>query len=148
MQGMILGKPKRSMLVVDDDKAILNVFSRIFERNGYVVATAESGKEAEEKLKKQNYDAALVDIRLPDMNGVDLLPEMQEKAPKMVKIVITSALGNENVSKAAKTAADAFLSKPVEPGILLKVLEAKLEEKKTQFLLNSGTVYTKTAPPT
>ena len=105
------------------------MFSRIFERKGYFVATAETGKEAEEKLSKHDYDATLVDVRLPDMNGADLWPLMQEIAPKMVKIGITGLPTAESACQAAKNGADAFLSKPVEPEILLNVLEIKLKEK-------------------
>ncbi|MCW4019032.1 MAG: response regulator [Candidatus Bathyarchaeota archaeon] len=68
---MVLDKPNSRILVVDDDRTILNVFSRIFERNGYSVTGAESAKEAEEKLGNQDYDAVLVDVRLSGMNRVD-----------------------------------------------------------------------------
>ncbi len=122
---------KRNMLVIDDDRAILKVFSRIFEKNGYAVAVAETGKEAEEKIGKQNYDATLVDIRLPDMNGVDLLPIMQEISPKMVKIVMTGQTNPDYANRATQNGADAFLSKPVEPNVLLNILQKKLEEKGT-----------------
>jgi DNA-binding NtrC family response regulator len=122
---------KRNMLVIDDDRAILKVFSRIFEKNGYAVAVAETGKEAEEKIGKQNYDATLVDIRLPDMNGVDLLPIMQEISPKMVKIVMTGQTNADYANRATQNGADAFLSKPVEPNVLLNILQKKLEEKGT-----------------
>jgi len=117
------------MLLVDDDIAILKAFRRIFEKNGYSVATAETGKEAEEKLEKNGYDATLVDLRLPDMNGVDLLPFMQEIAPNMVKIVISGLPQLEKSCRIAEQKADAFLPKPVEPELLLKVLDRKLKEK-------------------
>jgi DNA-binding NtrC family response regulator len=118
------------MLVIDDDRAILKVFTRIFEKRGYSVSTAETGREAEKKLAEKNYDATLLDIRLPDMDGTDLLPLMQEIAPNMVKIVITGLAEAENYHEAGRKGADVFLSKPVEPEILLDVLDRKLKEKK------------------
>ena len=126
---MMFNPPKRTMLVVDDDRAILKVFSRIFEKNGYSVATAETGREAAEKLETHNYDAALLDLRLPDMSGADLLPRMREISPKMVKIIITG-MPEDNSDEVERSGADAFLSKPVEPEFLLNVLDIKLREKK------------------
>lgn len=120
---------KRNMLVIDDDRAILHSFSRILEKNGYSVAIAETGKEAEEKLGKQGYVATLVDVKLPDMDGVDLLPFMQEVSPKMVKIVMTGTPSPDYARRAANNGADAFLSKPIEPGFLLSILKRKLEER-------------------
>jgi two-component system response regulator HydG len=120
---------KRNMLIIDDDKAILRVFRRIFERNGYAVVTAETGKEAKEKLRNQGFDATLVDLRLPDMDGFDLLPHMQAVAPLMVKIVLTgSPLLRQNGEVEGKWA-DALLSKPVSPEVLLSLLDCKLKEK-------------------
>ncbi len=134
----MLVEPKRTTLLIDDDKAILKVFRRIFEKNGYAVATAETGKEAEEKLEQNEYDATLVDLRLPDMNGTDLLPVMQEIAPKMVKIVITGLPQLDTSCRIAEQEADAFLSKPVEPELLLKVLDRKLKEKNDSSSQESG----------
>ncbi len=122
---------KRSMLIVDDDRAILRVFRRIFEKNGYSVATAETGKEAKEKLRSQGFDATLVDLRLPDMDGFELLLQMQAVAPHMVKIVLTGSPFIGQTSHVEEKGADALLSKPVSPEALLKLLDSKLKEKNT-----------------
>lgn len=126
----MLVKSKCSMLVIDDDLAILKSFKRILERNGYEVATAQTGKEAKAKLEKQGYDATLIDLKLPDMSGLDLLPRMEEKDPQMVKIVITGASRSDDDCQTAKRRADFFLSKPVQPETLLNVLKVKLKERK------------------
>jgi two-component system response regulator HydG len=127
---MILAEQKPSMLVIDDDVAILRMFKRIFEKNGYEVVTAETGKEGQEKLQQHCYVATLVDLRLPDMNGIDLLPRLEEVDPAMVKVVITGMPTSDNACKAAQKGADIFLAKPVQPEVLLNVLEIKLKEKK------------------
>jgi len=54
-------------------------FRRIFEKKGYSVAIAQTGKEAKEKLVGRDYDVTLVDLTLPDMNGADLLPGLKKK---------------------------------------------------------------------
>jgi len=56
---------KKTILVVDDDKSILRTFTRILQKSGYEIETAETGKEAIEKADARHYDLALVDIRLP-----------------------------------------------------------------------------------
>jgi len=127
----MIAHPKRTILIVDDDKAILRVFSRIFEKKGYAVSTAENGKQAKSKLMKTTYDATLLDIILPDIRGTELLPLMQKISPKMVKIVLTGLPSTEDCCKLAEKWADAFLSKPVSPEIIIELLEKKLYEKKT-----------------
>ena len=68
-----LDNGKKRIIVIDDDKSILRTFTRILQKNGYEIDVAETGKEALEKSKKKPYDLALIDIRLPDMDGTDLL---------------------------------------------------------------------------
>lgn len=127
---MILLKPKSAMLVVDDDKAILRVFKRILERKGYSVVTAETGKEAVEHLENRSYDAALIDLKLPDMEGTDLLPHMQQIAPQMMRIIISGMPYVESAEHATDAGADIFLEKPVKPEILLDVLEKGLQQRR------------------
>ena len=119
---------KRTMLVVDDDEGILRVFRRIFERKGYQVSTAKTGKDAEKMLAAHNYDVALVDLTLPDMSGDELLLRMKGKSPETVKIVITG-LSHENALKVIEDGADAFLEKPVQPEFLINLLEDMLKRK-------------------
>ena len=68
---------EKTILVVDDDKSILRTFTRILQKSGYDIDTAETGKEAMEKAESRQYDLALVDIRLPDMDGTDLLARLK-----------------------------------------------------------------------
>ncbi len=126
---MMLSEQKRTLLVVDDDDSILRVFKRIFEKNGYTVFIAHSGKEAEVQLEVNSFDAALFDLKLQDMNGKDLLPLMNKTDPEMVRIAITGLPDSENVVEEAKQGADVFLTKPVKPETLLRILETKLKMK-------------------
>ena len=126
---MLVMPPKRAMLVVDDDRAILRVFKRILERKGYAVVTAETGKEAVAQLQNCSYAAALVDLKLPDMEGTDLLPHMQQVAPNMMKIVITGMPYVESAEHAIDSGADVFLEKPVKAEVLLDVLEKGLKRR-------------------
>ncbi len=126
----MLNEQRRTVLVVDDDESILKVFKRIFERNGYAVFTAQSGREAKAKLEENAFDVTLFDLKLPDMNGTDLLPLMQKTDPNMVRIAMTGLPDSDSVVEEAKRGADAFLAKPVKPEALLKVLEINLNKKR------------------
>ncbi len=120
---------KKKILVIDDDKSILRTFTRILQKSGYEVDVAETGKEALEKVETGRYALALVDIRLPDMDGTDLLSKMPKTMHEAVKIMITGFPSLENGVKALDKGADAYLVKPVKPEELLILIEEKLKAK-------------------
>ena len=117
----------KSVLIVDDDGAILRTFTRILQRAGFTTDTADSGREALEKIQAQNFDVALIDIILGDSSGLDLLPKISEESPKTVKIIMTGADTYEKRNEAHKNGADAYLTKPLNPEILLTMIQEKLE---------------------
>ena len=122
-----MDKSKKSILVVDDDKSILRTFTRILTKAGYEIDVAENGKEAIEKAENCKYDLALVDVRLPDIDGTDLLLKMQNSMRDTVKIVITGFPSLEVGVKALDAGADAYLVKPVKPEELLSLIDEKLK---------------------
>lgn len=122
-----MDKSKKLILVIDDDKSILRTFTRILQKAGYKVEIAETGKEAIEKAGNSKYDLALVDVRLPDMDGTDLLIKLKEPMRDTVKIVITGFPSIEVGVKALDAGADAYLVKPVKPEDLLLLIEEKLK---------------------
>ncbi len=120
---------QKSILLVDDDKSILRILTRILQKQGYGVRTAETGREAEEMINSQSYDLALIDVKLPDTDGVDLLQKIQVTRPNMIKIILTGFASMDNGIKALNSGADAYLVKPVEPTELLKILKEKFAEQ-------------------
>lgn len=120
---------KKSILIVDDDAAILKYASRILEAEGYDVDVAETGGEAIAKSNASFYNLALLDIKLPDMEGTELLTKMHRTTPAMMKIMITGFPSLDNAVNALNLGADAYLMKPVELGELLKVVHEKLQEQ-------------------
>jgi len=132
------------ILVVDDDESIRKVLATILEEKGYAVDTAENGKEAIEKSNAQFYNLALIDIRLPDMEGTKLLTAMKETTPKMVKIIITGYPSLQNAVEAVNKGADAYILKPFNMDSVLNTIKEHLkkqqeakqysEEKVTEFI--------------
>ena len=128
-----MGEPAR-ILVVDDDKSIIKTLKAILEEEGYIVDTAESGKEAIEKSNVKFYNLALIDIRLPDMEGIELLTKMKDTTPRMRKVIITGYPTLQNAVDAVNKGADAYIFKPFDIEKVLKTIKQQLskqqEEKK------------------
>jgi two-component system response regulator HydG len=120
---------KKSILIVEDDTAIIKSFKDILQSEGYSVDSAETGREAIQKSKAQFYNLVLLDIKLPDMEGTKLLTTMHETSPKMVKIMITGYPSLENAVEALNMGADAYIMKPVKPEKLLALIEEKLKKQ-------------------
>jgi len=104
---------KKRILVIDDDEAVLKSMARLLDFEGYQVDTAKTGKEAVEKSQLNFYNLALIDIRLPDMEGTALLRAMRDMVPRMVKIILTGYPSTSNAIEAANKGADAYVIKPV-----------------------------------
>lgn len=119
---------KLSVLIVDDDTSILRVFTRIFQRKGYCVTTAERGWEAVEKINRVSFDVALVDLGLPDMEGSELFPLITNASPKTLKIMITGKTDRQDSLKGA----DVFVGKPVNPEKLLSIIDTELKNRNTE----------------
>lgn len=117
------------ILVIDDEESIRKSLAAVLEEKGYLVDTAENGKEAIEKSKTRPYNLALVDIRLPDMDGVQLLTAIKETIPKTVKIIITGYPSLENAIEAVNKGADAYIIKPFDMNKLLDMIKEHLKKQ-------------------
>ena len=127
---------KGRILIVDDDERIRKAMSMVLTSEGYVVDTVQDGKQAIEKSETNFYNVALVDIRLPDMHGTELLTQMQETTPRMIKIIITGYASLQNAIEAVNNGADGYLTKPVEVNRLLAMITDQL--RKQQELRDYG----------
>jgi DNA-binding NtrC family response regulator len=104
---------KKRILVIDDDMVVRKNFKAILELEGYNVDTAVTAKEAVDKSNASFYNLALIDIRLPDMEGTQLLTTMRDTVPKMVKIIVTGYPSQENAVEAVNMGADGYVVKPI-----------------------------------
>ena len=121
---------KAAVLVVDDDDAIRKTLAKILVRDGYFVEGVESGKEAIEASKRCFFNVALIDFRLPDMEGTRLLERLKETEPKMAKIIITGYPSLKNAIEAVNKNADGYVLKPFDPGELLAMITRLLEKQR------------------
>lgn len=117
------------ILVVDDDETVRTSHETVLKGNGYLVDVAETGKEAIAKSKTKLYNLALVDLRLPDIDGVELLTSLREKVPRMVKIIITGYPSLENAIEAVNRGADGYLVKPYTMEDLLRKVKEQLRKQ-------------------
>jgi len=122
-------KEKKSILIVDDDVDVLESLKGILRSNGYSVDTAKTGREAIERSEARFFNLALLDIKLPDMEGTELLTRMHRETPRMMKVMVTGHPSLENAVEAVNLGADAYIIKPVDPDELLEVVEDKLREQ-------------------
>lgn len=116
-------REKTSILIVDDDPGITETLNDILDELGYDTDVAENGFMAIEKSKKRTYDMALIDIRMPGIDGVATLKELKKINPPMV-IVMMTAYSLEGVrKKALKEGATDILQKPFGIDKLVRLIE-------------------------
>jgi DNA-binding NtrC family response regulator len=120
------------ILVVDDDESIRKILSTILEDEGYVVETAENGREAIDKSNTKVYNLALIDVRLPDIEGVTLLAKFKETVPRMRKIIITGFPSIQNAIEAVNNKADGYMLKPFEIEKILETIKNQLEKQREE----------------
>jgi two-component system nitrogen regulation response regulator NtrX len=120
------------ILVVDDDETIRTTMKAILQDEGYQVDLAATGKEAIQKTQEKPYNVALLDIRLPDMEGVELLKLLKDGVPRTRKIMVTGYPSMQNAISALNKNADAYLLKPVDVEKLLATVKEQLQAQKEE----------------
>lgn len=120
------------ILIVDDDENIRKVLTAILEDEGYSVESVDTAKKAIERSKRKFYNLALIDIRLPDMEGIELLTRMKDTTPKMRKIIITGYPTLQNAIEAVNRGAEAYILKPFDMEKVLKTIEDELRKQEEE----------------
>ena len=120
------------ILVVDDDETIRTTMKAILQDEGYLVDLAANGKEAIQKTQEKSYNIALLDIRLPDMEGVELLKLLKDGIPRTRKIMVTGYPSMQNAISALNKNADAYLLKPVDVEKLLATVKEQLQAQEAE----------------
>lgn len=118
------------VLVVDDEIIVCQSCQRILEKSGYEVTTVLNGKEALEKIKEEIFDIAIVDLKMPGIDGMKVLQRIREEHPEIMVIMITGYSTVETAVKAMKLGAFDYVSKPFTPDELDMIVRNALERKK------------------
>ncbi len=123
------------IIIIDDDESIRKILSTILQEEGYAVDTADTGKEGIHKTNENCYNLALIDMKLPDIEGIDLLLKIKDTTPRMRKIIITGFPTIQNAMESVNRRADAFILKPFEMEKVLQIIREQLkkQEEERQF---------------
>jgi len=120
------------ILIVDDDENIRKVLVAILEDEGYTVESVGTAKKAIEATKRKFYNVALIDIRLPDMDGTDLLLRIRDTVPRIRKIIITGYPTLQNAIDAVNRRADAYIMKPFDVEKVLRTIKEQLQKQEEE----------------
>ncbi len=121
-----------SILVVDDEENAREGLSKILSKEGYRVETAANGKEAIDTLKRQRYDLVITDMRMPLMDGFEVLREIKKMDENTGVIMITAYGEVESYLEAMNMGVFEYINKPVRVNelkrVISKILEARLKK--------------------
>ncbi len=120
------------ILVVDDEPTVLQLCAKILASEGYRVREAHGGQEALARLEFERFDLLLVDIRMPDVDGLTVLQKARQFDPGMVAVTITGYGTLENAIEALRAGARGFLLKPFDQNELLAAVGDALEGKRLE----------------
>lgn len=120
---------KESILIVDDDESTGDILTLILNKKGYKTEIARSGREALEKARRRFFNLALLDIRLPDMEGIELIAPLKEIHPDMAMIIVTAYASVDNAVRALNEGASGYITKPLSMDKLLTMVSEELEKQ-------------------
>lgn len=116
------------ILVADDDRTTRTLVSELLRGQKFVVVTACDGGEALKKLKEDRFDLALLDVRMPKKNGIEVLAALRKAKRSPRVIVMTSDDAPETLLGAIREQAYRYIAKPIDPQTLITVVKESLEE--------------------
>lgn len=120
-------KPK--ILVVDDEKGLRIGVKRLLEMEGYEVDVAENGTEGIEFGTNKEYDLAIIDLKMPDIEGMEVLKNIKEKFPNTVCFIATAFASYDTAIEATKLGAESYIPKPFTPEELLSELKTGYQKR-------------------
>lgn len=127
-----------SILLVDDDEGMVKTLTYILLDKGYEVITASNGPKAIHLIKERFFDIALIDIRMPEMDGVQLLKEIRKLSPNTTVMMITAYTMHKLVEEAKKEGAQAIFSKPLDLDHLISQTEKLRNAQRTPQQTNDN----------
>ena len=124
-----MAKSKGSILIVDDEEAMRNILLRRLEAELYDCVTASSGEDALDKTARQDFDVVLLDIIMPGLPGLEVLPQLRIRQPHSQVIMVTAVLNRDTIEEAMRLGAYDYVTKPFNFADLIARVEKALERK-------------------
>jgi len=119
---------EKNILLVDDHEDSRKILAIILKRAGYNVIPAGNGKDALEEIGKTTFQVAIIDYKLPDINGMEIVMKVKEVNPQTLVILASGLVGlEETLDETAKRNIDKFLIKPIDAGKLKDYLKEVLK---------------------
>ncbi len=120
------------LLIVDDEHSVRDSLNKWFREEGYEVGTAESASEALSRVAEQRWDAALLDIKMPGTDGIELQRRLHEVDPQLIVIMMTGYASVETAVAALKNGAYDYVTKPLDPDEIAHLVKNALSHRRTQ----------------
>jgi two-component system, NtrC family, response regulator HydG len=120
---------KNTILIIDDDHYIVNLLDNFFRRDGYQTHVLTKGKPALKMIQSEKIDVVLCDIRLPDINGVELLKMLRQLAPGVPVIMMTAYAGIRAAVDSIKSGAFDYVAKPILPEEIISIVKKAIRKK-------------------
>ncbi len=124
----IMDKAKARILIVDDEADLRTLLRHILTAQGYQITDAEDGEEAIELIKRQKFDIALLDIQMPNINGIQVLKYIKEHSPQTKAVMLTGYADLKHAMEAKEFGARDFIGKPYKLEDVLSTIEHILAE--------------------
>ena len=118
------------ILIIDDEPNLRRSLGLILQRAGYNITTASNASEAIHLLQAGAYDLVFLDIKLPDQNGIQLLPQIRDLYPDMPVLILTAHATLDTAISAVRAGARDYLLKPIDPENILTRVDSILSEQK------------------
>lgn len=128
----------KQILIVDDDTNLRKTLTDILRLKGLEASGANSGLSAIESVKKQNFPVALIDLRLKDMSGLEVLKAIKNIAPETECIILTGFASTESAIQAVNLGAYSYLQKPYDVDQLVVTIQRALEKRETRHALSES----------
>ncbi len=122
-----------TVLIVDDEEPVRGTLGRFLSQQGYEVVIAATGAEALEILRRQKIACVLLDIRMPDASGIDLVPQILDLEPQAALLMLTAVNDAASATRSMQRGAMDYLTKPVDLADLQRAIERALRRRDTQI---------------
>jgi len=122
-------KNQKRILIVDDETNVRTVFSDVLRREGYIVKAVKDGPEAIKAIGEETFDLALVDLRMPQMDGIEVLENIKKRKPQISVIIYTVHGSVTTAVEAMRKGAADYLNKPFSPDELMIAIKKALQQK-------------------